>query len=1174
VERITINSNGTYEFLKGVSQDQYTVQISTSLVSEGASAPSANIPSNWNYTRDEYGDYNTYGSTYDATADFIIQVQNEVRSNGLPRNVRNVNFGINQRPETQDVSISHPNPGGSTRVQCPTLEAIDNEDGSYGSGASFIIVTLPDPSEGTLYYNGSAVSAGQTISSYNPSLLTVDPTSNGADVISFTYNLEDNAGDQDATPATAEINVYTYTISGTVVNDANGGSSPSGSGIDEVDGQPLYVYLVNGSNTIVEARLLQADGSYELSQSDLNTTYQVLISTTQRSVGKSAPSSNLPSNWVVTGEVYGNNNNQGSGADATVDLSVAVSRTNGSSNVTALNFGLNKRPDSDDKASSEVNPGGTNRVTCPTLTGDDNEDGSYGSGDDFKIKTLPSNASLYYNGSAVSAGQTISNYNPSLLTVDPSFNGGGTIEFTYAWLDAGAYEDLSPATVTITISAYSLTGKVVNDADGSTSGLSGSALQSISGSQLYAYIYDGSNEIVAKATVASNGSFTFGEVGSGSYSLRLSTTNSSVGSTVPATNFGTDWVSVGEDYGTNNSVGSGIDASANGTVDVEANSADISNVIFALNKLPDTDDKSDEVSNPGGTATATVVTLTGSDDEDGTLSLGETFIISSLPSNATLYYNGSAVTAGQQISNYNNSLLKIDPSFSGYGISTFTVASVDAASKEDPSPATITITFSAIYVSGIVYQDGDGLTDNQVDGTPIQSVEGNQLYAYLISGSTVYEKATVQSDGSYRFLKADFNASYTVRISTISVNEGASAPSSSGLPSNWKNTGDTYGTNNSAGSGNESGIPDAYITVNSTSFDIESISFGAEPAPDAHNKTYYEADLSHAASSGHATWPDKIRLNEATGNTDGVYSGATDQPGRLSGLDDDDGKYAGATGATTGLTLVLKILPAELLVYDNGSKAMIELVPNPTASDASYTYWNSSTSEYEIDNFDADNLYLYFDNEAIGSIEFDYAWKDAADVEGTQATYFIEMIEGGSPLPIELIEFDASVKGSDVELIWTTLTEINSAYFVIERSTDMTLFEEVESIQAAGNSLYQIDYSFVDEQLTDGIYYYRLKMVDIDGTFEYTEAIQVQIGLFDLELKAYPNPCVEGVTVNLISDGSNIDYRLLDAYGRTVKSWSSNDVEQYIEMNMLSAGIYYLSVQNSHHSKTIRIVKK
>ena len=114
-------------------------------------------------------------------------------------NITNQDFGIEQLPNTFDIFATDAivNPNGTNQVVVPTLSGADPENGSLGSGNSFAILTLP--TNGTLYYAGTAVLPGQVITNYDPALLTVDPK-NGAVSIDFTYAAIDGAGKQSGNP--------------------------------------------------------------------------------------------------------------------------------------------------------------------------------------------------------------------------------------------------------------------------------------------------------------------------------------------------------------------------------------------------------------------------------------------------------------------------------------------------------------------------------------------------------------------------------------------------------------------------------------------------------------------------------------------------------------------------------------------------------------------------------------------------------------------------------------------------------------------------------------------------------------------------------------------------------------------------------------------------------------
>ncbi|NJN32852.1 MAG: hypothetical protein HC824_22415, partial [Synechococcales cyanobacterium RM1_1_8] len=228
------------------------------------------------------------------------------------------------------------------------------------------------------------------------------------------------------------------TISGSVLNDANGltDSSINGTG---TNAGGLFANLVDGTGKVVASTTVAANGTYSFLGIGAGA-YTVSLSTTAGVQGATAPSVSLPSSWVNTGE--------GSGAsDGSVNGSTAI--TVAAVNVTGINFGIERLPDTTALSpAAQTNPGGTTTVQVPTLAGTDPEDGALGSGKSFKIVTLPANGTLTYNNVAVTAGQVITSYDPTLLKLDPN-DGAITVSFTYGAIDAAGKEDPTPATVTM-----------------------------------------------------------------------------------------------------------------------------------------------------------------------------------------------------------------------------------------------------------------------------------------------------------------------------------------------------------------------------------------------------------------------------------------------------------------------------------------------------------------------------------------------------------------------------------------------------------------------------------------------------------------------------------------------------------------------------------------------------
>ena len=111
-------------------------------------------------------------------------------------------------------------------------------------------------------------------------------------------------------------------------------------------------------------------------------------------------------------------------------------------------------------------------------------------------------------------------------------------------------------------------------------------------------------------------------------------------------------------------------------------------------------------------------------------------------------------------------------------------------------------------------------------------------------------------------------------------------------------------------------------------------------------------------------------------------------------------------------------------------------------------------------------------------------------------------------VPVELISFSTSVLNDDVELIWTTSSELNNFGFEVQRRTEDSDFYTIGFVKGSGTTTGQNDYLFVDKDLSPLKYYYRLKQVDYNGTFDYSPILEVTIsGVLEFSLgQNYPNP--------------------------------------------------------------------
>ena len=165
-------------------------------------------------------------------------------------------------------------------------------------------------------------------------------------------------------------------------------------------------------------------------------------------------------------------------------------------------------------------------------------------------------------------------------------------------------------------------------------------------------------------------------------------------------------------------------------------------------------------------------------------------------------------------------------------------------------------------------------------------------------------------------------------------------------------------------------------------------------------------------------------------------------------------------------------------------------------------------------------------------------------------------------LPIVLVVFDGQNIGNANVLNWTTATELNNDYFTIERSLDGKNYEVIGTVQGAGQSSTLLDYEYTDAQPFLGTNYYRLKQTDYNGDFDYSNVISIKVNsTFEMGYP-YPNPVVNNVSMNVMSENSGITYlRIFDMTGR----------EMYAEKIAVNAGIQTLAIDMTNFASGMYI---
>lgn len=205
----------------------------------------------------------------------------------------------------------------------------------------------------------------------------------------------------------------------------------------------------------------------------------------------------------------------------------------------------------------------------------------------------------------------------------------------------------------------------------------------------------------------------------------------------------------------------------------------------------------------------------------------------------------------------------------------------------------------------------------------------------------------------------------------------------------------------------------------------------------------------------------------------------------------------------------------------------------------------------------------YFAN----TVDFDFQagvsnLTSASSVNGFMGNYTIPC----SALPVELVYFDGEKNENAALLKWETSAEINNDYFIIEKSSDLVHWEQIGTVDGAGNSNSLLAYTFTDYRPYIGSNYYRLTQIDFDGTTKTYDAIELN---FEGGSLFFPNPANEYIQLNMNEISTNATVTIQDLNGKTILT---EKAKTYIYLSNFSKGVYILKIEDINYLKTDKII--
>ncbi len=217
----------------------------------------------------------------------------------------------------------------------------------------------------------------------------------------------------------------------------------------------------------------------------------------------------------------------------------------------------------------------------------------------------------------------------------------------------------------------------------------------------------------------------------------------------------------------------------------------------------------------------------------------------------------------------------------------------------------------------------------------------------------------------------------------------------------------------------------------------------------------------------------------------------------------------------------------------------------------------------------------------------DTTWTYHQLTDSTQyAEFSVSSFSGGGgggtgndqALPVKLLSFIATKQGTKNLLQWTTGQEINSNYFEVERSNNGVNYKAIGQVNGAGNSEVAKNYSLVDSKPVNGSNYYRLKIMDKDGKFIYSQIRSINETV-SFAASIYPNPVQTNLNISITATkDEQAAMEVMDANGKVLLSQNINIAQgtslQAVNVSNFAGGNYFITIKTDEGSRNIKFIKE
>ncbi len=204
-------------------------------------------------------------------------------------------------------------------------------------------------------------------------------------------------------------------------------------------------------------------------------------------------------------------------------------------------------------------------------------------------------------------------------------------------------------------------------------------------------------------------------------------------------------------------------------------------------------------------------------------------------------------------------------------------------------------------------------------------------------------------------------------------------------------------------------------------------------------------------------------------------------------------------------------------------------------------------------------------------------------IQGENITSFSSFYIGSNAiiLPVSLIYFTGTLESNTTLLKWETANETNASNYIVERSIDGRNFMRIGNVAAIGNANSKSDYKFTDydvmKQSSESVYY-RLKMMDKDGGFKYSNIVTITLPFVTGRINVFPNPASDDVSVTVAAPAEgNVNWQLMDNTGRVILhsniQMRKGNNSFSISLSNISVGMYYLKISGAGVDQQVKLQK-